>query len=60
VWRDIVREQIKLILEANNLEDAMTATKRMASLQRSGYKVVDMQIGDTQDYYLEVPKKPEV
>jgi hypothetical protein len=56
-----MREQIKLILDTKSLEDAMTATKRMASLQRSGYKVVDMQIEEKeQSYYLEIPKKPEV
>jgi hypothetical protein len=51
-----MREQIKLILDVKSLSDSMVATKRMASLQRSGYKIVDMQIGETQDYYLEKEK----
>lgn len=49
-----MREQIKLIIDTKNLEDSMSATKRMASLQRSGYSLVDMAMDEgEQSYYLE-------
>lgn len=53
-----MREQIKLILDTKNMKDVNEANKRMASLQRSGFEIVENVISEAeQSYYLEKIKE---